>query len=266
MAKRRRVLMGMGALVFGSGAMSVNAAFNDSVNANSSDMRVVSAEQLVVEPGISFRSGSSPDDSYSTTLTGPEFYSWTNADFFDNNNPSTNTSEPLGSQLSLSGLPAVSVSNGQNGSLDMRVATLNQASSHTFSNVLQVRNNGDSAQDVGIKFATFGVDTDGDQNQQGGTVSEGQVPQTYEFRDPNNNDEKISTDNSGPYNNGVTDQSVANFMTVDPGQVRQVNLEVDIPSSVVSDIASASQASTGAPWGGDHDTVQLVDTIQFGSQ
>lgn len=266
MAKRRRVLVGLGALVFGSGVMSVNAAFENSVDPGG-DFRVVATEDLVVEPGIGFRDGSSPSDSYDSTLDGTSsnFYSESNNDFFGTSSPSTGGDDALGNDLSLSDLPAISVSDATNGAISIKVATLNEASTTTFSEVLQVRNDGDTSKDVGVKFAAFGADTDGPTDNNGGSVSETDVVDTYSFLDSSGN--RISTDESH-YSSltgsaSVEDQRVDNIVTVGPGAVEQIDLKVELTSSVVSAIADASNTG-GDPFVGDQDTVQLVDTVRFG--
>jgi hypothetical protein len=266
MAKRRTVILGLGALTFGSGALSVNAAFSNSVSP-ASDMRVVAARDLTVAPGIGFRSGTSPTDPYDTTLDGSSgnFYSETNENFFSTGTPSTGGDDDLGGGLSPSDLPAISVNDATDGSLSIKVATLNNASTHTFSDALQVTNAGDVSEEVGVKFEVFGVDTTGAQTGAGGAVEEKNVVSSYLFKDSAGN--QISTDASHFDTNNISTvggQQILNSVTIPSGSTEQIDLEVTLDSTIVSQIASASNAG-GNPWAGDQDTVQLVDTVRFGS-
>jgi len=250
--------------------MSVNAAFSNSVDPGG-DFRAVAAEQLILEPGIGFRDGSNATDSYDSSLDGSSgnFYSESNNNFFDTDYSSLSTggSDGLG-DLSLSDLPAISVSDATNGGIQIKIATLNEASTETFNKALQVRNDGDTPKEVGAKFVTFGKDTKGPTDNEGGRVSETDVVDTYSFLDPSTSPaQRISTDEShySGLSSGTdaSEQRVDNTMTVDPGQTKQVDIEVDLTSAVVSDIASASQAG-GNPFSGSQDTVQLVETVRFG--
>jgi hypothetical protein len=267
MAKRRSVILGMGALIFGSGAMSVNAAFNNSVDPGG-DFRAIAAEDLVIEPGISFRDGSSANDPYDSSLDGStgNFYSESHNAFFDTSSPSTGGDDALGTDLSLGDLPAISVSDNTNGAVSVKIATINSDTATTFSQALQVRNDGDTDKEVGAKFVTFGADTDGPTNNNGGDVAEVDVVDSYSFLDSNGN--RISTDETQYSGIGspadASEQRVDNTVTVASGTVEQIDIEVDFTSAVVSDIASASNAG-GNPFTGSQDTVQLVETIRFGN-
>jgi hypothetical protein len=262
---RRKAIVGIGMLATGSGAAFTSAAFNNRVDATG-DMRVVAAEDLTIEPGISFRDGSNAGDPYDSSLDGSSsnFYSGSNNDFFSVSSPTTGGDDDLGGDLGPGDLPAISVSDNVDGNLVIKVATLNSASVHTFPEVLQIRNDGDTNKQVSVKYETFGADTQGDMGQ-GGTVNTGEVVDAYSFLDSNTN--IISTDYNHFNTNtisGVTDQKVANTVTVGAGAVEQVDLEVDLNSTIVSEIASASNAG-GNPFSGDRDTVQLVDTVRFGT-
>jgi hypothetical protein len=266
---RRKTILGMGLLAAGSGAAFTSASFTNSVDADA-DMRVVAAESLTVQPGISFRDGSSPGDPYDTaldgtTISGANFYSESNNDFFAATSPQGGQDEELGTDLAPGDLPAISVTNAEDGNLLIKTATLNNASTITFEEALQVRNDGDTSKQVGVKFAKFGVDTTGDQDSQGGGVDEAEVVDAYSFLDSGSN--RISTDDQNFRNNTISapsDQVVDNVVTINPGNVQQIDIEVDLSSTIVSQIATASSA-TGDPFQGDHDTVQLVDTIKFGN-
>lgn len=271
MAKRRRVLLGMGTLVFGSGAASVDAAFSSSVD-QSADMRFATVGDLIVEPGIGFRDGPNADDPYVSSLDGggPDgrFYGEDNDEFFADTDPSQGGEDDLGIDIGREDLPAISVSDGTNGDLGMKVAVPNEIDEWTFSEVLQVRNNGNELKEVGVKFETFGVDTTGDQDGRGGEVDELEVVEAFSFHDNSTSSvSRISTDPDHFRDNSigdVEDQRVDNPVTVDSGGVAQVDLEVSIDSTVRDQVEEASAVSDDL-FSGGQDTVQLVETIRFGT-
>jgi len=273
MAKRRRVLLGMGTLAFGSGAASVDAAFSSSVD-QSADMRFATVGDLIVEPGIAFRDGPNADDPYVSSLDGGgpsgRFYGEDNDEFFADTDPSQGGEDDLGIDIGTDDLPAISVSDGTNKDLGMKVAVPNEINEWTFSEVLQVRNNGNESKEVGVKFETFGVDTTGDQDGRGGDVDELEVVEAISFHDSsisNNSISRISTDPDHFGDNSigdVEDQRVDNPMTIDSGGVAQVDLEVSIDSTVRDQVEEASAVSDDL-FSGGQDTVQLAETIRFGT-
>lgn len=274
MAKRRRVLLGMGTLVFGSGAASVDAAFSSSVD-QSADMRFATVGDLIVEPGIGFRDGPNADDPYVSSLDGGgpsgRFYGEENDEFFADTDPSQGGEDGPGIDIGREDLPAISVSDGTNGDLGMKLAVPNEINEWTFGEVLQVRNNTTEPKDVGVKFETFGVDTTGDQDGRGGDVDEVEVVEAFSFRDSRLSNggsaSRISTDPDHFRNNSIGDvenQRVDNPLTVDSGGVAQVDLEVSIDSTVRDQVEEASAVSDDL-FSGGQDTVQLVETIRFGT-
>jgi hypothetical protein len=215
---RRKTLVGLGALATSSGAIFSSAAFSNAVNP-SSDMRVVVEEDanLLVEPGISFRTGSNPADSYDTTLdpTSGKFAVDSNNDFFDTGSPSTGGTDGLGADIGLDDLPVAFVSNDTNGDISIQVAApLGTVS--TFEDMLQVTNNTGSSVNVGIKFSAFGVDTttsnlggSGDFTNNSGAVEIENAISAYKFFDAGTTNEisSVST-NSPPTLDGQTTGSV----------------------------------------------------------
>lgn len=255
MVKRRGMLLGLGALATGSGAVFSSATFNNSVSP-SSDMRVVVEEDLIVEPGILFRNGSDADDTFDpggATPPGNETL-FSDGGVFDGTSVDSSLTVP-------DDLPAASANDAVNDNLSLEVATSIGTTDQigtTSAGFIQIRNDTTENRDVAIRFDEFGADTTGDQDSNSGQVSESDVISIYEFYDTSDN--KISTDSVGSV---PSDQTVANFVTVPSGTVEQVYLSFDT-TVAESDIRNAVN-STSSPFGGGQDTVDLVDTLGVGT-
>ena len=287
---RRKTLVGLGALATGSGALFSSAAFSNTVNP-SSDMRVVVEEDanLLVEPGISFRDGSDPNDSYDSTLdpTNGKFAGDNNNDFFSTGTPSSGTSDALGSSIDLDDLPVAFVSNDTNGDISIQVA-VQLGETASFEDLLQVTNNGSNAVDIGIKFSAFGVDTTssnvgggGDFSDQGGNVQIENAVGAYAFSAPSisTGSDQISTDANDFA--GQTDPTVDSQKIPSPaltvsggGTTEQIDLDVDMTSSATAGPgdfptqvdAAADPANPGSNvFQEKEDTVQLVQEIAIGT-
>lgn len=262
MAKRRSVILGLGALAFGSGAMSVNAALQDFVDP-AGDMRVVANQNLTVEAGASFRNS---DGNYVSGRDGPKFYGEDNGNFFSDGSPSTNQDDDL-ANLSLGDLPAIFVNSAEDGNLKIKLALPNKRQKYTFPEALQVRNDGTTDEEVAVKFREFGADTDGPQNGNGGVVSEDDVVGAFRFID-NANGREISPNRSGfdasQSSLSVKDQIPAHSMTVKAGKVRQVDLTVNFDITEISIVEDIQSTSPGNPFANNNDTFQLVKTVRFG--
>lgn len=285
MTKRRNVILGMGALAFGSGALSANAAFQNSVTPDG-DMRVIVDEELVVEAGAAFRDGSG---NYQSTVNNPKFNGTDNKDFFNVDNSSLSQGQDdggLGGDLDKSQLPAAHVNDQTNDDLIIKTAVPlgNSPNQWTFPDLLQVRNESTSKVHVGIKYDLFGVDTTngdgGTQGSYGGNVSEGYVPQdpttddvgVYSFVAGSSADDtavsnkQISTvDGQTQSWSNVSEQDIHKDMKIDAGNTRQVSLQIDLgQSSIRTEIENASQ--TPNAWGTGQDSVQLVQRLAVGTQ
>jgi hypothetical protein len=248
---RRKTILGMGLLAAGSGAAFTSAAFSNSVNP-SSDMRVVVAEELTLEPGILFRDGSSasdPVDPGASSPPGSETLKNQSSDslFGGNNDPGLTS-------ISYSDIPAAAINDEIDGDLFLEVAvaigttgSIGDASNGVF----QVRNDTSDPQDIAIRFGTFGPDADGDPND----LSEQEAVETFKFND--SSDTQISTDDPN-----TTPQTVDNTVTISPGNVEQIYVDYDT-ATYDSELKTASGIS-GQSFGQQTATVDLVDTINVG--
>jgi len=265
MAKRRRVLMGMGALVFGSGAMSVQAGFNNSVSPTG-DMRVVVPEEITVEPGAIFRDGvGDPDGTLNPSGNSPGPNGTTLKDQAANSLFGGNDNDGL-ENLSISEVPAVAVndaSNNTNGDLYLEAATGLAVDGQIGTGgtdaegVIQVRNDTTASKDIAIRYQQFGNDA----SVNSGDVAETNIVDIFQFRDESGT--QISpTDNSST-------QTVGGTATISPGAVEQIYIDFNTSDSangsntVESELETA--ASTGGnPFQGQTDTVNLIDTLEVG--
>jgi hypothetical protein len=241
---------------------------------------VVDRPGLLVEPGISFRTGGNPTDPYDSSLdpTSGNFAGDNSNDFFDSGSPSTGGADGLGSDIGLNDLPVAFVSNDTNGDISIQVAApLGTVS--TFEDMLQVTNNTGSSVNVGIKFSAFGVDTttsnlggSGDFTDNGGAVEVDNVISAYRFVDADNTSNEISSvsTDSPPTLDGQTTGSV---LSVGDGNTEQITLEVDMTDSVqastatdniVNQVSSAATTNGSNPFQTQVDTVQLINEITVG--
>ena len=261
---RRKTLIGMGALATSSGAVFSSAAFQSSVNP-AADMRVVVDGDLVVEAGNAFRNG---DRDYQPNIGDGEFYGTNQNDFFSTANPDQGEGDSLGSGFSTDDLPIASVNGEQNEDLSIQTAIKNDTS-HTFEDLLQVRNEGTEPVDIGVKFEEFGVDTDGRVSGNGGSVDEANVVKAYEFKaDSNPNNENPISYNQEVSEEEVPDtdaQTVNNVVTVSPGETEQISLEIDLTVNItgkiseqIEDAATIGDSFTGGE-NATEDTVQLIE-------
>lgn len=263
MAKRRRVLVGMGALVFGSGVMSVQTGFTNSVSPTG-DMRVVVSEELTVEPGAIFRDGTGdPDGTLDPGGNSPGPKGTTLKDQATNTLFGGNDNDGL-ANLSVSELPAAAVndtSSNTNGDLSLEVATgigVDGQIGTGAEGVIQVRNDTTETQDVSIRFGSFGNDASGE----GGDVSEQNIVDIFQFRDESGT--RISTTDPS-----TSPQTVGDVASISPGAVEQIYIDFNTSDSangsgtVESELESAASTS-GSPFEGQTDTINLVDTLEIG--
>ena len=268
MVKRRTTILGLGVLAMGSGAAFTNASFENSASADA-DMRVLVEEQLIVEAGTAFRDGSQPDDDYDEDLdpTGGMFAGTNNSDFFDSDEPNGGSNEDL-DELDPGDTPAMFVNDQQNGELAIKLATPldddeGGSPTYRFENALQVTNENIDEVEVGVKFETFGADTDGDQDENDGDIDEDNVFDVYQFEAGDNRISASGFDGvSSVESQEITD---GGGVVLSAGETEQIDLIVDLDDSDTrGEIISASNAS-GNPFEGRFDTVQLVETLEFGT-
>lgn len=258
MAKRRRVLIGVGALVFGSGALTVNAAFSSSVNPTG-DMRVVAKEGLVVEPGIMFRVGTEPDSDFDPNAVGSfegvNVYDSSLTDFFGGvDNAGLSGINP-------GDVPAAAIDETVNGDITLQTAVgigTTGRIGNGSNGVLQVRNTTGSARDIAIRYSSFGDDVDPDD------VTQADVAGIFEFKSGDNT--QISPDPSattGKKSLGILDtpQVVANTVTVSPGGTVQIYMAYDTRGESIEQAID----TRGSPFDSSTDTVQLLEEIEIGT-
>ena len=244
------MILGLGALAMGSGAAFTSAALQNAMAADA-DFRVVVEDDLVVEPGSAFRDGSNSWDDYDPG----DDYTVDTSGLLDDDSLRAVAPEDL---------PAAAVSDDVNEDLDIEVATgLDDGSGRTdeLSNMLQVRNEGNTTREVAFGFSEFG------DNVADGTVSSSDVIEVYEFEDEDGN--KISTDgqswSAGDGEVEADNQTLAGHVEIRPGQVEQITLQVDTTvDGVVDDILEEAEGLDN-PFEGGHVTVDLVNAIFVGT-
>jgi hypothetical protein len=253
---RRKTLVGLGALATSSGAIFSSAAFSNSVNP-SSDMRVVVADSLTLEPGIFFRSGSSATDGFDPNSSSPPgngsaFDQNSSSLFGGNNNPGLENND-------VQDLPAAAINDDTNGDLFLETAVplddkdqLGDATNGLF----QVTNDSTEAKPVAIRFTGFGPDG----NDTGDALSQQEVVETFKFYDSGDN--QISTTTaSTPYD----EAPVANEVSIAPGTTEQIYLEYDTETYDTELRTAAGAGATGNPFSNNGGTtIDLVDSIEVG--
>ncbi|WP_137706888.1 hypothetical protein [Halorubrum sp. SP3] len=280
MVKRRSMVIGLGALATGSGAVFSSAAFNASANATA-DMRVVVEDDIAIEAGPAFRDGGQTGD-YDYGATDPPYIAGGN-ELFDG----VDSSGLNGAIDDPDDLPAMYVSdgvvggpNGDDGDpfrIELAVpnrvgrnhsnAAVNSAVGDpykgTFSEVLQIRNPGTEELDVGIKFNDFGSSVSSSPGTE--ELNTTSVWDIFQFKV--NGGSQISTGSSTDPPSNPDNQTVANNgVTVDTGDIVSIDLTVDLSghAGTIRDIATPGKADVFGD-GGANDTVQLVKELQFGT-
>lgn len=262
-SRRRSMIIGLGSLAFGSGAVLSSAAFNDAVSP-ASDMRVVVDEPgLFVEPGIIFRDGDDPDDPFDPggeEVQGARVY---------NNGGSDGSGTELFGGNGNAGLedadlddfddsPAVSANDAANDDLRIEIGlplNIDDRIGNPAKGLLQVRNEATETKDVAVRFESFGSDTDGPQDGRGGDVDESDVVDIFQFeRAPGGGGgpARISSTDVG---DDVEDQRIEDVMTLDAGETKQIILEYD--TTIADDDVQDAAGTDG--------TADLVDVLRFGT-
>ena len=262
MVKRRSMVVGLGALATGSGAVFSSAAFANSVTP-SSDMRVVVDEDLTVEPGVIFRDGSSAsasfDPSSSNTPGSTSVYNSNAYSLFGDND-----SDGL-ADISVDNLPAASANNADDGSLSLEIAValdVDDTIGNGQNGLIQVNNDTVDSHDIAIRFSSFGSDVPDSGSPGSSDVTQGQVVETYQFYDSDGN--RISPGIGQANGNGILPdpQKVPNTVTVDAGSTEQIYLDYDTATHA-KDIQDAADLGDN-PFNESQDTVNLVDEIEVG--
>ena len=234
----------------GSGAAFTSAALENAFEATA-NFRVVVEDDLLVEAGAAFRDD---NDEYGDDEDNEDYVE--HNPLFDNGGLD---------DLEPDDLPFAYVDNGVNEDLSTAVATGlgdGDGKEEGFADLLQVTNEGNTVRHVGIAFSEVGEDV------YDGGVRSSEIADVYEFYSGSstNNDQISSTeitDIEGT-DGGVNDQDGPdNFLTVEPGETKQITLQVDT-TSVADEILEA--AGHNDPFNSEHDTVNLVQEISIGTR
>ncbi|GAA0720793.1 hypothetical protein J2744_001642 [Halorubrum trapanicum] len=235
MVKRRSMVVGLGALATGSGAVFSSAALQ-STSASNASFQVYTVQELNVTRGSS-----------------------------DYDREDNNISKA-------SDLPQADVDGDTQGDdLSVNVATKNNASSQSLAHLLDVENNGTEPVNVAFGFSTFGsIVVDGDSTNPGdGEVTEDQVQGMYSFQvNTSDSSDGINSDNGTDISPGTSNAKDApqNYKTIPAGETLAVDLVVDAPSEVVSAINQASDPS-GNPFDKESQAnTTLVNEILVGTE
>jgi len=240
------MVIGLGALATGSGAVFSSAAFSASAT-STADFRVVVEDNLVLEAGDSFRN---TDGDYRDNPSGGKFYGGTDDLFSDDSG--LNGLEP-------DELPAAYANDKTNSDLAVETAVQN-FETFEFDDFLQVTNEGTETREVGIRFEEYGEDVNG------GPISSSDLIDAYAFHNQGGDGGKIST-NGSPGGSPST-QNLNATTPVTPGETEQIGLKIDLTVGTISDdIADAAKPGTNDVFngGGEYDTVHLVESIRVGS-
>lgn len=249
---RRKTLLGLSLLATGSGATLTSAAFSSSTDP-SGDLRVVAAEGLVVEAGDAFA-----DDGTVTQLpggnNGESYVKFdANGDFFDGSGGLKD--------ISTADLPVATVNRrdqNTNGGVKVRTAVDFESDEYTFENILRIRNTGLKQETgIGIKYAGgYGsaVSTNG--------ITKADVKYMYKFYAADVGSGRVPISPAALGGTGP-DETIP----LDPGETRNITLELDYRTSPLGnhkqEIRDAADTS-GNPFIGQLDTVQLLDEIEVG--
>ena len=250
MVKRRSMVVGLGALATGSGAIFSSAAFASTVSP-SADMRVVVGQDfgnnLRVEAGDIFRlpNGNFAPSSDSSAVKTVHDTSSTN--FFGGNNELDD--------LEVDDLPAAGANDEYNNALSLAVATA-VGETATIGNdnagnvgFIQIENNTPDEHDIQIEFDSFGEDV----GNASGKVTKEQVREIYKFYDSGG--EQISKNGFG---------NIPNSLPVGSGTTEQIYLEVDTDSTDLYNAVMSATSTNDSQFTEEQDTVDLVENIRVG--
>lgn len=253
MVRRRSMVIGLGALASGSGAVFSSAALENSVDSDA-DFRIVS------EPGLTLRRGeafsSSNDWAYGpNSETPPSYISDSGIDF---------------SSLQANDLPVAWANEAEDGSLDVQIARQNNSSDTNFDKLIEVENTGQTDENIGISYADGYAqinDTDestanwfvADYTEPDDKISKRDVKEIFTFQ-TNTDTTQVSP------NSGSQDDTPNTYYTVTPGETVQLDLKTTLSDTQTSVFASYSTG--GDPFAGDPqtDNLQLLDQITVGTE
>jgi hypothetical protein len=251
-------------LATGSGAVFSSGAFASATASSTADIGVVVEGDLVVEAGASFRNNSG---KYISSRADGEFYGDGTDDLFDSLDDDSGSAEQFDNDtISVDELPAARVNGGSTrqstDDLDIQVAMPSHQDNgdpldHRFDKLLQVSNEGTEPAEVGIKYSEYGEDAGGS------SIPKDKIRDAFRFL---RKDGSIISPKKGSSDN-------KNSVEVGVGETKQIWLDIDLSrtgtggTDIATDIASAAKPTESNVFsGGDYDTVDILDQVQFGDE
>lgn len=273
MAKRRNVVLGMGALAMGSGAMFTAAALDGSVTPDA-DFRVIVDQRLIARAGPAFRTDG-PGSSYAINST---WDTWREENYTADADNTTDffqdSSNPLDA-ITVADLPTASVNDEDNNELRIQAALDVRESARSgnidFAGLLEVENQSDDPQDVGITFAELGDDASAFTTQSSMSGDEA-IADMFEFYMANETGyqapgsatwTQISPGTADVGGGSAVGADPANTVTVGQGEFRMIRFLAD-PDSHRSDLVEVATADNDGFTVQGFDDVDLLNAIEIG--
>ena len=247
MAKRRSVMLGLGALATGSGAVFASGAFEGNVVDPEADFRILS-DALRIE------AGSESDDNidYVDLEGDDEFTEFGNSPF------------------DREGLPHAEVAENRiNDELALQVGQETR-SSYTFGEILHVTNDTSTTYDVGFNYAAdvseegndYGYGADAGNEGNADNILFENVNDIFQFEDNGDGDTSGGTlISADPGASGNDRGLAANTVSLDPGETMKVDLTVDTTDYTGNINSVAASGDNTGPWAEAANFVDLLDTV-----
>ncbi|MUW14246.1 hypothetical protein GJ633_05925 [Halorubrum sp. CBA1125] len=256
MVKRRSMVIGLGALASGSGAVFSSATFQNSAESDA-DFRIVSQPGLTLRRGDAFSSGYSW--AYGPGVKTASFINPVSAE-----NPGIDFSD-----LKPSDLPVAWANEQEDGSLVVQLARQNNSSDVDFNQLIEVENTGQTDENVGISYAGgYAPVNDGSTpnwfvdgyatNNPTDEITKADVQQIFTFQ-TNSDDTQISPDS------GTNSDEPNTHYTLGSGNTVQVDLKTTLNGDQTS--VFAKNSGGGDPFVDSPATgsLQLLDRITVGT-
>lgn len=267
-SNRRATIIGLGTLALGSSTLFTSAAIENAAAADA-QFGVIVEDDLIVEPGIAFRQGDDAADDFNPQSGNAEDWAYErpSSGVFSGGNDFELGDGDFDGEDYRDVVPFATINNDENGDLLIEVATgLSEdgtgGQTDSFPNLLQVRNDGSTKREVGIRFSQLGEDA------ANGPVPIASIPDVYQFE---RDGTRISSGSDSLAVNEVNadgtvdsdSQTVDTYLTLEPGETKQVELVVDT-TDIYDEILDAAEGTD--PFNNEIDTVSLVDEIEIGTE
>lgn len=267
-SNRRATIIGLGTLALGSSTLFTSAAIENAAAADA-QFGVIVEDDLIVEPGIAFRQGDDAADDFNPQSGNAEDWAYErpSSGVFSGGNDFELGDGDFDGEDYRDVVPFATINNDENGELLIEVATgLSEDGTggqrNSFLNLLQVRNDGSTEREVGVRFSQLGEDA------ADGPVPIADIPDVYQFE---RDGTRISSSSDSLAVNEVNDadgtvesdsQTVDTYLTLEPGETKQVDLVVDT-TDIYDEILDAAEGTN--PFNNEIDTVSLVNEIEIGT-